>query len=58
MRFDAKRDLTGAAVGFVLPFLYEAAAPKKWPRNIGVSLALVALGYFGSVFVYNKVTEN
>lgn len=57
MRFNAKRDLTGAAVGFALPFLYEKAAPKKWPRNIGVSLALVAAGYFGSVFVYNKVTE-
>ena len=56
-RFNAKRDLTGAAVGFALPFLYEKAAPKKWPRNIGVSLALVAAGYFGSVFVYNKVTE-
>ena len=57
-RWDAKRDLLAGGVGLGLPIAYGYLAPKKWPQlNVFAQLAMVVVGYFGTVWVYKKLQE-
>lgn len=57
-RWNAKRDIIAGGVGFALPFAYAHLAPKKWPQaNVFAQIAMVAVGYFGTVWAYNKFSE-
>lgn len=55
--WDVKRDVIAGGVGLGLPIAYGYLAPKTWPKmNIFAQVAVVVLGYFGTVWVYQKVT--
>jgi len=57
-RWDAKRDIIAGGVGLGLPIAYGYLAPKKWPQlNVFAQVALVVVGYVGTVWAYKKLSE-
>lgn len=55
--WDVKRDVIAGGVGLGLPIAYGYLAPKTWPKmNVFAQVAVVVIGYFSTVWVYQKVT--
>ena len=57
--WDIKRDVLAGGVGLALPIAYGYLAPKTWPKlNIFAQVAVVVVGYFGTVWTYQKLTQS